>query len=330
MSRDPRSTLRSKPTLMKLSSVEDRSTAPGPAVPPSPPVSVPSESPGPVGASGAGVGFIFEIPEGKPPLITKITPGGPAEASGFVKVGDSIVEIDGKSALGLTTKQVSMLVVGMAGSIVRFKLHSADGTIKTASLTRRKITPMSAALSSAAGMIKEAFSSPAYKPAKKRQSAVSNFDETYRRESMNTSLSDASFTASGGATDVPSQDPLGRVPQQSSQLSHPAPSARECVAAAIGGRSEASCRACARRARIAAGAAGCWSAHDATDSSSHTADATSCPHAAADRSRTNAADFAGRCSPACGAADVSAEAARRNRSMQLSIQRALLLAGRPE
>ena len=42
---------------------------------------------------------------------------------------------------------------------------------------------------------------------------------------MNTSLSDASFTASGGATDVPSQDPLGRVPQQSSQLSHPAPSA---------------------------------------------------------------------------------------------------------
>ncbi len=62
----------------------------------------------------------------------------PADRAGL-KIGDRIVAIDGKSAEGFTTEQVSARLKGEPGSKVRVTVRHLDGTEETVAITRERI-----------------------------------------------------------------------------------------------------------------------------------------------------------------------------------------------
>jgi len=64
--------------------------------------------------------------------------GSPADRAG-IRIGDRILSIDGKSAEGFTTEQVSTLLKGDPGSKVRIGIERLDGTRSTLTLTRQRI-----------------------------------------------------------------------------------------------------------------------------------------------------------------------------------------------
>lgn len=65
--------------------------------------------------------------------------GSPADRAGL-KIGDRILEIDGQSAAGLTTEEVSNRLKGEPGSKVKVKVRHLDGTEQTATIRRERIT----------------------------------------------------------------------------------------------------------------------------------------------------------------------------------------------
>lgn len=64
--------------------------------------------------------------------------GSPADRAG-IRIGDRILSIDGKSAEGFTTEQVSALLKGDPGSKVRIGIERLDGTRSNLTLTRERI-----------------------------------------------------------------------------------------------------------------------------------------------------------------------------------------------
>jgi len=71
-------------------------------------------------------------------LIRSVYKESPAKEAG-IKVGDQIVEANGRSLKGLTTEQSSQLVKGPAGTKVRLKIVG-DGKERTVVATRRAVS----------------------------------------------------------------------------------------------------------------------------------------------------------------------------------------------
>ncbi|MDE5907101.1 MAG: S41 family peptidase, partial [Alistipes sp.] len=65
--------------------------------------------------------------------------GSPADRAGL-RIGDKILAIDGKSAEGFTTEQVSASLKGNPGSKVKLTVEHLDGTQQTLTLTRERIS----------------------------------------------------------------------------------------------------------------------------------------------------------------------------------------------
>ena len=71
-------------------------------------------------------------------VIAQPYENSPADRAGL-KIGDRIVAIDGKSAEGFTTEQVSARLKGEPGSKVRVTVRHLDGTEESVAITRERI-----------------------------------------------------------------------------------------------------------------------------------------------------------------------------------------------
>ncbi len=71
-------------------------------------------------------------------IIAQPYQNSPADRAGF-KIGDRILEIDGKSAKGFTTEQVSSHLKGEPGSKVKVTVEHLDGSRTTTTLQRERI-----------------------------------------------------------------------------------------------------------------------------------------------------------------------------------------------
>ncbi len=74
------------------------------------------------------------------PFISYIVPHSPAEASGLVKVGDIIREIDGQPTDKINFKQLLTKLIGNPHSTVSLVLENSQGETVSIKLTREKIT----------------------------------------------------------------------------------------------------------------------------------------------------------------------------------------------
>lgn len=64
--------------------------------------------------------------------------GSPADRAG-IKIGDTIIEIDGESTKGFTTEQISSRLKGDAGTPVKIKIKRLDGSLLDKEITRERI-----------------------------------------------------------------------------------------------------------------------------------------------------------------------------------------------
>lgn len=85
----------------------------------------------------AGVGSLIRK-KGDYVVFAQPYQGSPADKAGL-KIGDRIVEIEGRSAKGFTTEQVSSLLKGEPGSKVRVTVRHLDGTERSVTLERERI-----------------------------------------------------------------------------------------------------------------------------------------------------------------------------------------------
>lgn len=65
--------------------------------------------------------------------------GTPSDRAGL-KIGDLILSIDGKSAKGLTTEEVSGMLKGEPGSKVKITVMHLDSTQQSVTLRRERIS----------------------------------------------------------------------------------------------------------------------------------------------------------------------------------------------
>jgi carboxyl-terminal processing protease len=86
----------------------------------------------------AGVGVELTMKDGFP-VVVRVLPGGPAEEMG-IDPGDRVVEIDGRSAEGLTLAQAVDRLRGPEGTQVSMQLVGAGGAVTKVVLTRRSVT----------------------------------------------------------------------------------------------------------------------------------------------------------------------------------------------
>eukprot|EP00961_Rhodomonas_salina_P293585 3933879-Rhodomonas_salina.1 len=69
--------------------------------------------------------------------VTSLAPGGAAASCGEVKVEDLVLEVDGKGAVGMSMKEVVMLIKGPVGSVVKVKgKHGVGGGAYEVKLVR--------------------------------------------------------------------------------------------------------------------------------------------------------------------------------------------------
>ena len=85
---------------------------------------------------GIGVTVSYEREEGL--LVQSVTEGGPAQAAGIV-AGDLIAAVDGTSLAGEARYGGAALIQGEAGTQVALTLLGADGTERTATVTRASL-----------------------------------------------------------------------------------------------------------------------------------------------------------------------------------------------
>ncbi len=85
-----------------------------------------------------GVGSLIRK-KGEWVIVAQPYQGSPADRAGL-RIGDKILEIDGKSAKGFTTEQVSSHLKGEPGSKVKVTVESLTGARSTATLTRERIS----------------------------------------------------------------------------------------------------------------------------------------------------------------------------------------------
>ena len=65
-----------------------------------------------------GVGMVVRVEDRNRCIITSLTPGGPAAASGMLECGDSILKINGNDVQGMPLSLVQEQIIGPAGTIV--------------------------------------------------------------------------------------------------------------------------------------------------------------------------------------------------------------------
>jgi len=90
-----------------------------------------------------GCGIVFGTDPSGSLVCRSFVPGGPAESSGLVQVGDVLASVDGCDVLRKPVSQVAPLLLGKTGSRVRLGLQRS-GTYLVVELERRPSTPAGA------------------------------------------------------------------------------------------------------------------------------------------------------------------------------------------
>ena len=70
-------------------------------------------------ARRAGVGLVLEARGRGPSFIAELAPGGSADRSGRVRVGDQLLRVDGQLVQGMTPSELSQIISGPEGTAVR-------------------------------------------------------------------------------------------------------------------------------------------------------------------------------------------------------------------
>jgi len=83
-----------------------------------------------------GIGIVLNE-FNKQPIVLSVLKDSPAEKAGL-KAGDILVKIDGKSLEGLAIDEVSAMIKGKAGTIVKLEINR-DGVSKTFTITREQL-----------------------------------------------------------------------------------------------------------------------------------------------------------------------------------------------
>ncbi len=111
--------------------------------------------------------------------------GSPADKAGL-KIGDKILEVNGKDARGFTTEQVSSELKGESGTMVKLRVEHLDGTIKKYEIRRERIlipgVPYAGWLSDSIGYVRHSdFSEGCYEEIR---AAISKMYETGRLKGL--------------------------------------------------------------------------------------------------------------------------------------------------
>ena len=85
----------------------------------------------------AGIGVQVKLSEGGV-LLERVFQGSPAEGAGL-KSGENILEVDGRSVVGLPLEEAIKQIVGPEGSEVRLRVAGLDGVTREVVVTRGKI-----------------------------------------------------------------------------------------------------------------------------------------------------------------------------------------------
>lgn len=85
-----------------------------------------------------GVGSLIRL-KGDYVIFAQPYEGSPSDRAG-IKIGDRILEINGESAKGFTTEQVSSRLKGDAGTPVKVKIERLDGSHHEVEMTRERIS----------------------------------------------------------------------------------------------------------------------------------------------------------------------------------------------
>lgn len=67
----------------------------------------------------AGVGLVLEARGRGPSFVAELAPGGSADRSGRLRVGDQLLRVDGQIIQGLTPADLSQIISGPEGTSVR-------------------------------------------------------------------------------------------------------------------------------------------------------------------------------------------------------------------
>jgi carboxyl-terminal processing protease len=84
-----------------------------------------------------GIGASVDLKGGEV-IISRPFDGSPAKQAG-IRIGDAILEVDGKSTKGWTTQQAVQNILGPRGSQVKLKVRHTDGKIEEITITRDEI-----------------------------------------------------------------------------------------------------------------------------------------------------------------------------------------------
>jgi len=85
----------------------------------------------------SGIGAGLKLSEGGV-LLEEIFQGSPAEGAGL-RDGEKILEVDGRSIVGLSIEEVVQRITGPAGSVVRLRVASLEGATRDVFVIRAKI-----------------------------------------------------------------------------------------------------------------------------------------------------------------------------------------------
>ncbi len=111
--------------------------------------------------------------------------GSPADKAGL-KIGDKILEVNGKDARGFTTEQVSSELKGESGTTVKLRVEHLDGSIRKYEIRRERIlipgVPYAGWLSDSIGYVRHSdFSEGCYEEVR---AAISKMHETGRLKGL--------------------------------------------------------------------------------------------------------------------------------------------------
>jgi membrane-associated protease RseP (regulator of RpoE activity) len=105
-----------------------------------PPQTAPQELANPINFAKdrltGGIGLLLGV-SGLEPEVIGLIAGSPAEAAGF-RIGDILVEVDGRPTSGKPLKSVSAQFVGSIGTSITVQIRSPDATTRILTVVRVK------------------------------------------------------------------------------------------------------------------------------------------------------------------------------------------------
>lgn len=78
-------------------------------------------------SESCGVGINFRISDNGDLVINDIVPGGPADRTGKLRIGDELIRVDGRFVRGRPASQIAPKVLGPAGTIVELAFKRSQG-----------------------------------------------------------------------------------------------------------------------------------------------------------------------------------------------------------